>query len=98
MNEPLPDVHQAVLDGAGLDDLLRDVELAAELLGVTVKGGAHVHADEGEIPLSDARELLLDGAVRGMQLRYRFEGAEWWDTILRTPGGFRVVRIRHDFG
>jgi hypothetical protein len=32
------------------------------------------------VSLAQARELLAARAVRGLQLRYRYDGAEWWDT------------------
>ena len=32
--------------------------------------------------------------VLGLQVRYRHDGREWWDTLLAlSPGGFRLVRI-----
>ena len=37
------------------------------------------------------------GEVRALQLRYRFERVEWFDTLLRTPKGTRLVRVGHRF-
>lgn len=94
----LPEMHQGELRPEELDDLLRDVELATELLGVTVKGAPRERTGDVAVPLAEARERLLRGEVRGIQLRYRYQGSQWWDTVLRAPSGFRLVRIRHDFG
>lgn len=97
MTIDMPDVHQADIAPETLDELLRDVEVAAELLGVTVKGGPRRRAADAPVSLAEARQLLTRGSVRGVQLRYRYEGVQWWDTVLRTDGGYRVVRVRHDF-
>ena len=40
-----------------------------------------------------ARDRLKAGDVRGVQLRYRYAGREWTDTVLRVPGGYRLVRM-----
>lgn len=93
------ELHEALLDAATLARLFDDIALATELLEVTVKGARFQHAfqqaDRGPIQLEEARTLLLSGAVRGVQVRYRFDNAEWWDTLLNVPGGVRLVRIRH---
>jgi hypothetical protein len=50
------------------------------------------------ITLAEGLAFLLDGTVRALQLRYRHDGAVWWDTLMPTPHKtFRIVRIRHDF-
>lgn len=95
---PLPELQQATLDRETLADLFRDVELAAELISVTRKDGAEDRAAEQELGLAEAHRLLASGATRGVQLRYRFQGVQWWDTLIGTPQGVRLVRIRHDFG
>ena len=49
------------------------------------------------LTLADARRLLEERAVRGLQIRYRYDGADWWDTLMVLPEGWRLVRIRHEF-
>lgn len=96
---PLPDLHQAELDEATLRQLFDDVLAHTELMEVVPK-----HAAEGYVPempsitLQEGLDLLLNGGVRALQLRYRHDGAVWWDTLMPTPNAtFRIVRIRHDF-
>jgi hypothetical protein len=48
--------------------------------------------------LADARELIATRAVRGLQLRYRYQDADWWDTLMLVGDHFRLIRIRHEFG
>jgi len=93
----LPDLQQAVLDEVTLADLFRDIELATELIGVTRKDGPESRAAEEPLTLVEAHELLRTGQTRSVQLRYRYEGTQWWDTLIRTPTGVRLVRVRHDF-
>ncbi|MGZ3419811.1 MAG: hypothetical protein ACXVEE_18195 [Polyangiales bacterium] len=92
----LPKVHEAILDDPTLDRLFFDVAHAAELLEVVTKGAAETHAGDPSAPadaLAHARESLRSGAAFGVQLRYRFGGIEWWDTLMRVPEGIRLVRI-----
>jgi hypothetical protein len=96
---PLPPLQVATLDEATLGQLFFDVAHAAELLGVTFKGGATAHAHESADPrraLETARRLFAGGEGIGVQLRYRFQGATWLDTLMRAPGGVRLVRVRQD--
>ncbi len=90
--EPLPDLHQAVLDEAGLHELVRDLGRAARVLSVRLKAGAGRRA-EGEASLEQAARQLVSGALRGVQVRYGFEGRVWCDTMLRVSEGYRVVRM-----
>lgn len=100
MNEPaLPPVHEGTLDDETLDALFADVAGAATLLAVIVKRGRSAEPPRSPAALDEARAALHSGAVRAVQLRYRHEGREWWDTISRfAPGRWRVVRIAHDSG
>ena len=93
----LPDLQQAVLDEATLADLFRDIELATELIGVTRKEGPETRAADDSLTLAEAHQLLRTGQTRSVQLRYRYEGVQWWDTLIRMPTGVRLVRVRHDF-
>ena len=100
-NQPpaLPDLNQALLDEAGLAELLRDIEACTEVTEIIPKQAAQGYvAENATLTLADARRLLVERAVRGMQIRYRYDGADWWDTLMVQPEGYRLVRIRHEFG
>ena len=96
---PLPDLHQSELDEATLRQLFEDVRAHTELMEVIPKQAATGYVPEtAAITLAEGLSFLLDGTVRALQLRYRHDGAVWWDTLMPTPHGtFRIVRIRHDF-
>ncbi len=97
----LPELHQSVLDADTVRQLVSDVSSLTEILEVIPKGTSDKYvADPGSASTMNielGRDLLLAGEIRGLQIRYRHEGAQWWDTLLSTPEGFKIVRIRHDF-
>jgi len=94
----LPDLNMSMLDTAQVEQLLRDIELCTKITEIIPKFAARGHVpDTAAITLAQARELLATRAVRGLQLRYRYEDADWWDTLMLIGDQFRLVRIRHDF-
>lgn len=93
-DEPLPSLHEAVLDDATLSDLFRDLELSARVLDVRAKGHPTRHASTEVWSLVRAREALSEGSVLGVQIRYAFGSVVWRDTLMRVAGGTRLVRIQ----
>jgi hypothetical protein len=95
----LPPLHTTTLDAAQVEQLLDDIEACTELVEILPKYAAQGHVpDAASVSLAEARTLLATRTVRGLQLRYRYDGADWWDTLIMAVEGYRVVRIRHDFG
>ena len=92
---PLADLQDEVIDPERLGQLLFDIETQTELIEIRVKGAATAQASAGVRTLAAARALLESGGVLGVQLRYRWRGYEWWDTLVRSPAGLRLVRIQH---
>ena len=88
--EPL---YAGELDGALFEDYLADLEELTDVQQILVKEGPEAHADGAPLSLDQARMLLLTGSVRGVQLRYRHEGVEWIDTLVRGPETIRLLRI-----
>jgi hypothetical protein len=94
--ETLP-IHEGVLDEATLDQLFNDISQCTELIEVMVKHAPRAYTPEAAYTLEDARRMLDDGSAMGVQLRYTYNDVQWWDTLIRTPAGVRLVRIQHDF-
>lgn len=93
--EELPPVYQADLDGEAYAALLRDLTSLDGGLDVVVKHAPNVLVPEGATwTLDAARRALEAGEVRAIQVRYVHEATLWIDTILRVPGGFRLVRMQ----
>ena len=96
--DALPDLHQAVLDTATVEQLFHDIESCAQLAELIPKYAAHGYVPpDAALTAAEARSLLLTRQLRALQLRYRYDGADWWDTLQVLPDGFRLVRIRHEF-
>ena len=97
---PVPPLYEAVLDDRALGALVDDLLAVASLLGVSIKGAARLLAGESagrpQDQLVRAVTALRERAIMGVQVRYRHEGREWWDTLLRVDAGIRLVRICHD--
>lgn len=95
MTNELPFVHDGALTREQLLVVIADIEAGTEVLAVNIKRQQRAHSDEQPVSLSLALEQLLEGTVLGLQVRYRFQGREYWDTVLRAPAGYRIVRIDH---
>lgn len=94
--KPLPQLHQADLDDETLDAYFRDLLACAEVFGVVPKMGPGYVAPAG-IDLLEGKSLLASGELRGLQIRYNYQGAEWWDTLIVRDGAVRMTRIEQDF-
>ncbi len=92
--DPLPSLQDALLDAGLLAELFRDLSGLVEIDEILLKGEARSHASDRCVSLEEAREALEHGRVLGVQIRYRYEGSPWSDTLLRTPQGIRLVRIQ----
>jgi len=90
----LPDVHNVVLDTATLAELFGDLEACADIQEIRLKSAATARADAGTITeLYELLPLIEKRAVRGVQIRYRFEGKDWLDTLLVGANAIELVRI-----
>lgn len=109
MTEPeirLPPLQVADLDPPAWLALLDDLEGAAEILGVVWKTAPTAYAiapssaslgADGRRAVADIRACLASASPLSVQLRYRFRGEIWRDTLMRldvAAGTVRLVRIR----
>ncbi len=93
---PVAPLHDAWLDERALAQLCFDLAHAAELVAVLergARGAAPKHHPATAAGLEAVRAGLVAGSVTAVQVRYRFDGEEWWDTLARGPAGFRLIRI-----
>lgn len=90
----LPNVHTALLDAATLAALFRDLAVGARILDVRAKGHATSYAGAAAWSLDAARAALTQGQVSGIQVRYALGSDVWRDTLMHTPEGTRLVRIK----
>ncbi|MBA4191994.1 MAG: hypothetical protein C0467_28780 [Planctomycetaceae bacterium] len=93
---PVPLMVEGLIDATTLRQLFTDLATAASVTEVREKGDPRGYALPTGLTPAQARDRLLSGLTRAVQVRYRYDGHEWTDTILRIPPGYRVVRCRHD--
>lgn len=95
----LPPLQTAILDLQQVEQLLADIETCTKNLEILPKYAAQGRVPEAAgVTLATARQLLAARSIRGLQLRYHYDGADWWDTLMAAGDSFRIVRIRHEFG
>jgi hypothetical protein len=97
-NAALPQLQDAILDPMTLEQLFRDIQRCGVVDEVLLKGGAVLMASEKSVPLAEAEQALRENRVAGVQIRYWYDGANWWDTLMHTPRGVRLIRIEHRLG
>ncbi len=95
----LPPMREATLSTEQVAALFSDIEqLATEILLMQRAPGAQravgTEADNNT-KLALAKSALLSGSVTRLQIRYRWQGQQWIDTLKQNPSGFHIVRIAH---
>lgn len=100
MNDTVPIIplHDVILDEPTVDQLFFDIAHAGELIAVMQKGLGARRGHEAAVSLDaldQAHHAFTAREIAAVQLRYRFGGVEWWDTLTRTDQGVRLIRINH---
>lgn len=89
----LPDLHQAVLDPGTLNQLFEDIQQLTQVIEVKAKLASQEYALPDDLTLFRAKELLLKRSVGGVQIRYLYEGHQWFDTLLVKEQGIKLTRV-----
>jgi hypothetical protein len=90
----LPELRQGELDATQLDTLFADLRQGAEVDHVQVRGGPGSPRGDRVVSLDEARQLLRQERTPAVQIRYRYDGQSWCDTLLAHPGGVRLIRTK----
>ena len=93
----LSQLYSGFIDPQTLEQLFTDIEHCAEFIEAIPRTTARQMVQANAINLNQAKKMLLDGTVKAVQLRYRYDNAQWWDTLMNLPQGVKIVRVRHDF-
>lgn len=93
---PVPMMVEGLIDSNLLRRLFVDLQTAATISEVREKNGPLTHSAESAKGVTEVFDRLLAGTARAIQVRYRFDGSDWTDTVFATSTGFRVNRCRHD--
>ena len=89
----LPDLQGAMLSSDALMRYLDELIGAQVEVVITIKGASQARQAPGE-GLSQLREALVKREIHSAQLRYRYQGAHWVDTVMLQAEGARLVRMQ----
>ncbi len=95
----LPPMREATLSNEQVSALIADIgQLGTDILLMQRATGsqrADASRADSKVKLEQAEGLLLAGAIPRLQIRYRWKGQQWIDTLQRDADGFHIVRIAH---
>ena len=89
----LPELCEGELDPKLLAALVDDLTRLTHIHEILLKGGELSLAERSHLNLESAIQHLQEGRLRGVQVRYSWNGESWMDTLLRSPKGIRLVRM-----
>lgn len=89
----LADIREAMLDDAELRSLFSDIATYGKVLEATVKPSPRSRPELIR-RLPELYLKLVERRVFGAQIRYEFDDGVWLDTLMATPSGVRLVRVR----
>lgn len=89
----LPQLQQQILNAATVQEYETDLAHLVEIFEMKVRSTATRRESQPAGSLADAFRELRDGNASGMQIRYRYAGQHWLDTLLPTGAGTRLTRI-----
>jgi len=86
-------LHRATLSHAQLHALIDDITQLCRVVAILPRSEGMIEPIACDSPEA-GKNMLLSGQIRALQIRYIFEGQEWWDTIISDGmGAFQVTRI-----
>jgi hypothetical protein len=92
----VPEMRVVQLTGEDVQALFLDLAAVAQVSQVVLKGSSTQYASQNSVTLENALPMLLSNSIRGMQVRYGYDGHEWTDTLFREADDqFRLVRCQH---
>jgi hypothetical protein len=95
----LPPMREAKLSAEEIRQLFADIEeLGANIMlmrRTSQSPRAAAAPASSSADLNAARDALITGQVSRLQIRYRWQDADWIDTLEAREEEFRLVRIAH---
>jgi hypothetical protein len=92
-NLDLSELCEGYLTPELLDDLVTDLTQLTSIEAVMVRGGEFTMAEQTQMDLPTAVEHMKANKLRGIQIRYTWDGVAWLDTLLKSAQGVKLVRM-----
>ena len=89
-----PDVLEAQWDLEQVDNLFEDLQQGADVQHVQVRTAPDGGPQDRVVTLHEAHELLRNGQLKAIQVRYEFDEKSWCDTLMFDPAAVRIIRTR----
>jgi len=90
IDDALPELLQAEWGADQVMKLFDDLRDGAEVEHVQMRAAK----DDRTTTLAEAKLAFADGSAQAIQVRYRFEGEMWCDTILPSEQTTKIIRTR----
>lgn len=91
-NQPPQEVYHDDWSYAQIEQLFLDLAAGAEVEHVQVRLADADRSADQAVTLQDASDAFHRGDATAIQIRYRFEGQVWCDTLMVRPSEVRIVR------
>ncbi|NQV25522.1 MAG: hypothetical protein HQ518_14275 [Rhodopirellula sp.] len=96
----LPPMREALLSEDQVRQLFSDIESLASDILLMQRSARSQRAAASKVTTEEqlrmAQDALLSGDVPRVQIRYRWQEANWIDTLERRDDGVRLIRIAHN--
>lgn len=93
-DDSLPEVLQAVWPRHQVLDFFADLRAGANVDHVQVRSRNADGIEDRKTTLREAEALFTAGDAQAIQVKYRFDGEAWCDTVLPQADGAKVIRSR----
>lgn len=95
----LPPMREATLTAEQVTQLFADIEALASDILLMQRSSRSQRATASRATtveqLHSAKDAILSGTIPRLQIRYRWDDADWIDTLQSDGEEFRLVRIQH---
>lgn len=93
-DDSVPEVLQAEWPRHQILTYFADLRAGADVDHVQVRSRGPQGIEDRKTTLQQADALFAAGDAQAIQIKYRFDGEAWCDTLLPQADGTKVIRIR----
>ncbi|MCA9134013.1 MAG: hypothetical protein KDA45_12690 [Planctomycetales bacterium] len=88
----LPELLQAHWQSEQVLALFADLSAAAEVEHVQIRSRGPQGIDDCQGTLAEAQSHFQAGTAQAIQIRYRYAGETWCDTLMPQADGVKIIR------
>ncbi|QQE09990.1 hypothetical protein JD969_10715 [Planctomycetota bacterium] len=88
-------LQDQIIDIDTVNCLFSDIAACTKFLSALPRYQQRTMIEPSPVSLDEARLLTIQKQALAVQLRYEYEGKEWWDTLMLQKDSVRLIRIAH---